>query len=92
MCVGASSLPKSCPLHVVCDDGRPRANNLSAAWSSTSPGISISRGPSVHNRAARTGRSKPAISTSVSGTGYVTGYHTFVVDERDPLGDGFLLR
>ncbi|MFN8519670.1 MAG: proline racemase family protein [Chloroflexota bacterium] len=33
-----------------------------------------------------------AISTSVSGTGYVTGYHTFVVDERDPLGDGFLLR
>jgi proline racemase len=33
-----------------------------------------------------------AVSTSVAGTGYVTGYHTFVVDERDPLGDGFLLR
>ncbi|MET0772973.1 MAG: proline racemase family protein [Candidatus Limnocylindrales bacterium] len=32
-----------------------------------------------------------AVSTSVAGTGYVTGYHTFVVDERDPLGDGFLL-
>jgi proline racemase len=32
-----------------------------------------------------------AVSTSVTGTGYVTGYHTFVVDERDPLGDGFLL-
>ncbi|MEZ4595825.1 MAG: proline racemase family protein [Chloroflexota bacterium] len=33
-----------------------------------------------------------AISTSVSGMGYVTGYHTFVVDERDPLGGGFLIR
>ena len=33
-----------------------------------------------------------AVITSVAGTGYVTGYHTFVVDERDPLGDGFLLR
>jgi trans-L-3-hydroxyproline dehydratase len=32
-----------------------------------------------------------ALTTSVAGTGYVTGYHTFVVDERDPLGDGFLL-
>jgi proline racemase len=30
--------------------------------------------------------------TSVSGTAYVTGFSTFVVDERDPLGDGFLLR
>lgn len=30
--------------------------------------------------------------TSVAGRGYVTGYHTFVVDERDPLGGGFLLR
>jgi proline racemase len=34
----------------------------------------------------------PAVSTSVAGSGYVTGYQTFVVDERDPLGDGFLLR
>ncbi len=33
-----------------------------------------------------------AVVTSVAGTGYVTGYHTFVVDDRDPLGDGFLLR
>jgi proline racemase len=32
-----------------------------------------------------------ALTTSVAGTGYVTGYHTFVVDERDSLGDGFLL-
>jgi trans-L-3-hydroxyproline dehydratase len=35
---------------------------------------------------------RDAVTTSVAGTGYVTGYHTFVVDERDPLGDGFLLR
>jgi proline racemase len=32
-----------------------------------------------------------AVSTSVGGTAYVTGYSTFVVDSRDPLGDGFLL-
>ncbi len=35
---------------------------------------------------------REAVVTSVAGTGYVTGYHTFVVDDRDPLGDGFLLR
>ncbi|MGZ3587084.1 MAG: proline racemase family protein, partial [Candidatus Limnocylindrales bacterium] len=33
-----------------------------------------------------------AWQTSVAGTAYVTGYQTLVVDERDPLGDGFLLR
>lgn len=35
---------------------------------------------------------RKAILTSVAGRGYVSGYHTLVVDERDPLGDGFLLR
>jgi proline racemase len=30
--------------------------------------------------------------TSVAGRGYVTGHHRFVVDERDPLRAGFLLR
>ncbi len=35
---------------------------------------------------------RSAVVTSVAGNGYVTGYHTFVVDDRDPLGDGFLLR
>ncbi len=30
--------------------------------------------------------------TSVAGHAYLTGYSTFVVDERDPLGEGFLLR
>ncbi|HXG41004.1 MAG TPA: proline racemase family protein, partial [Candidatus Limnocylindrales bacterium] len=33
-----------------------------------------------------------AIVPSVAGTAYVTGYSTFVVDARDPLGEGFLLR
>jgi proline racemase len=33
----------------------------------------------------------PAVSTSIAGTAYVTGYSTFIVDSRDPLGDGFLL-
>jgi proline racemase len=35
---------------------------------------------------------RPALVTSVSGIGYVTGYGTFLVDARDPLGAGFLLR
>jgi proline racemase len=30
--------------------------------------------------------------TSVAGTAYLTGYSTFVVDSRDPLHEGFLLR
>jgi trans-L-3-hydroxyproline dehydratase len=34
----------------------------------------------------------PAIVPSVAGTAHVTGYATFVVDARDPLGGGFLLR
>jgi proline racemase len=33
-----------------------------------------------------------AYETSVAGTAYVTGFQTLVVDERDPLGGGFLLR
>jgi trans-L-3-hydroxyproline dehydratase len=32
-----------------------------------------------------------AVNTSVAGTAYVTGYSTFIVDGRDPLGEGFLL-
>ena len=34
----------------------------------------------------------PAVVTSVAGTAYLTGYSTFLVDSRDPLGEGFLLR
>ncbi len=33
-----------------------------------------------------------AVITSVEGQGYVTGHHRYVIDERDPLGGGFLLR
>ncbi len=33
-----------------------------------------------------------AFITSVAGRAYLTGYSTFVVDARDPLGEGFLLR
>jgi trans-L-3-hydroxyproline dehydratase len=32
-----------------------------------------------------------AVTTSIAGSAYVTGYSTFVVDSRDPLGDGFLV-
>jgi proline racemase len=34
---------------------------------------------------------EPAIVTSIEGRAYVTGYAMLVVDERDPLGEGFLL-
>jgi len=34
----------------------------------------------------------PAVETSIAGRGYVTGTSTFLVDTRDPLGGGFLLR
>ncbi len=33
-----------------------------------------------------------AVRTSIAGTAYLTGYSTFIVDNRDPLGEGFLLR
>ena len=36
--------------------------------------------------------SEPAWATSIAGTAYLAGYSTLVVDARDPLGDGFLLR
>ncbi len=32
-----------------------------------------------------------AVETSVEGSAYVTGYPQLIVDDRDPLGDGFLL-
>jgi trans-L-3-hydroxyproline dehydratase len=35
---------------------------------------------------------REAVVTSVAGQGFVTGHHRFVIDERDPLGAGFLLR
>jgi proline racemase len=34
----------------------------------------------------------PAVETTIGGRAFVTGFATLVVDERDPLGDGFLLR
>jgi trans-L-3-hydroxyproline dehydratase len=34
----------------------------------------------------------PAIIPEVSGTAYITGQHTFVIDPDDPLAGGFVLR
>jgi proline racemase len=31
----------------------------------------------------------PAIVTEIEGDAWITGEHTFVVDERDPLKNGF---
>jgi trans-L-3-hydroxyproline dehydratase len=35
---------------------------------------------------------REAVLTSVAGRGYVTGHQRFIVDERDSLAEGFLLR
>ncbi|HYM83294.1 MAG TPA: proline racemase family protein [Candidatus Dormibacteraeota bacterium] len=40
---------------------------------------------------ARVG-SEPGWATSIAGRAFVSGYSTLVVDARDPLGEGFLLR
>lgn len=34
----------------------------------------------------------PAVETEITGQGFLTGFHTFVVDPADPTGDGFLVR
>jgi len=34
----------------------------------------------------------PAVVPEVTGSAAITGFHTFVLDPDDPLGDGFLLR
>lgn len=35
---------------------------------------------------------RPAVATEVQGAAYRTGEHAFVLDPRDPVGDGFVLR
>jgi trans-L-3-hydroxyproline dehydratase len=34
----------------------------------------------------------PAVTTEIGGRGFLTGFHTFVVDPDDPTRDGFLVR
>ena len=38
------------------------------------------------------GRAGDGVLTEVEGTAYRTGEHRFVLDPRDPLGTGFVLR
>src|SRR5262249_20724594 len=33
----------------------------------------------------------PAVMTDIEGSAWITGEHTFVIDDRDPLKDGFRL-
>lgn len=35
---------------------------------------------------------RPVVITEIGGSAYLTGFHTFVLQEDDPLGTGFLLR
>jgi proline racemase len=35
---------------------------------------------------------RPAVVTEVEGAAFRTGEHRFVLDPRDPLGTGFVLR
>jgi proline racemase len=34
----------------------------------------------------------PAVIPEIAGRGYLTGFHTFIIEPDDPLGDGFLVR
>ncbi|MCC6315960.1 MAG: proline racemase family protein [Thermomicrobiales bacterium] len=34
----------------------------------------------------------PAVETEITGRGFITGFHQFVIDPEDPVGDGFLVR
>jgi trans-L-3-hydroxyproline dehydratase len=34
----------------------------------------------------------PAVVPEIAGSGFITGFHTFVVEPDDPLGSGFLVR
>jgi proline racemase len=43
-------------------------------------------------RARATGRTPEGLLTEVEGTAFRTGEHRFVLDPRDPLGTGFVLR
>ena len=47
-------------------------------------------GTSFHARVA--GRAPEGVLTEVEGTAFRTGEHRFVLDPRDPLGTGFVLR
>ena len=47
--------------------------------------------PWPHRGRDRAGPVSRCVNIGIAGTAYVTGYSTFVVDSRDPLGDGFLL-
>ena len=33
----------------------------------------------------------PAITTTITGSAWITGEHTFIIDDRDPLKDGFVI-
>ena len=47
-------------------------------------------GTTFHARAI--GRAPEGVLTEVEGTAFRTGEHRFVLDPRDPLGTGFVLR
>jgi proline racemase len=34
----------------------------------------------------------PAVITEITGRGFITGFHQFVVDPEDPTREGFLVR
>ena len=35
---------------------------------------------------------RPAVVTEIAGSAHLTGFHQFVLEGEDPLGDGFLIR
>ena len=63
------------------------SGSISARWDAIPPGATIRAGASSGSVTI----TLPA-GTEVTGSAWMSGEHRFVLDERDPLGTGFLLR
>ena len=72
--------------------GTLRAGRLGDRGRRSSTPASPARPSSAGSRASTSLGDHEAVVTSVAGRAFVTGHHRYVVDERDPLREGFLLR
>jgi proline racemase len=81
-----------------CGSGTSARAALLAADGRLGPGAVLRHesivGTAFHARVVETVRSegREAIVTEIEGTAHRTGEHRFVLDPRDPLGEGFVLR
>jgi proline racemase len=82
-----------------CGSGTSARMALLAADGRLGPGRGVLRHDSIVGTTFRArvveavrAEGRPAVVTEVEGAAYRTGEHRFVLDPRDPLGTGFVLR